>query len=153
MGARRSLLQQKKVFAELFSKSDRFLGAFMHVCLVIDVLTAIFLVHGLYNSSTRFRRQLCLASLIFLGFVSLRTYLSLARYFGFFERHVSLATYGLDALLRFFGGFWMLFGVLVLARAVTWIGLAFAIYAIVQWTKTSRSALAGQTLKIGPPQE
>jgi hypothetical protein len=125
----------------------------MHVCLVIDVLTAIFLVHGLYNSSTRFRRQLCLASLIFLGFVSLRTYLSLARYFGFFERHVSLATYGLDALLRFFGGFWMLFGVLVLARAVTWIGLAFAIYAIVQWTKTSRSALAGQTLKIGPPQE
>jgi hypothetical protein len=125
----------------------------MHVCLVIDVLTAIFLLHGLWNSDTRFRKQLCLASLIFLVFVSLRTYLSLARYFGFFERHVSLATYGLDALLRFFGGFWMLFGVLVLARAVTWIALAFAIHAIVQWYKNSRKDLVGRSLKIAPPQE
>jgi hypothetical protein len=125
----------------------------MHVCLVIDVLTAIFLIHGLWNSGTRFRRQLCVASLIFLSFVSLRTYLSLARYFGFFERHVSLATYGLDALLRFFGGFWMLFGVLVLARSVTWIALAFAAYAGAQWYRKSRNDLAGQSLNIAPPQE
>jgi hypothetical protein len=125
----------------------------MHVCLVIDVLAAIFLIHGLWNSGTRFRQQLCLVSLIFLGFVSLRTYFGLARYFGFFERHVSLATYGLDALLRFFGGFWMLFGVLVLARAVTWIALAIAVHAIVQWYKASRNDLIGQSLKIAPPQE
>ncbi len=125
----------------------------MHVCLVIDVLTAIFLVHGLRDSGTRFRKQLCLASLIFLAFVSLRTYFSLARYFGFFERHVSLATYGLDALLRFFGGFWMLFGVLVLARAVTWVALAFGVYAIVQWYQNSRKELVGQSLKIAPLQD
>ncbi len=124
----------------------------MHVCLLIDVLTAIFLIHGLWNPGTRFRQQLCLVSLIFLAFVSLRTYLGLARYFGFFEHHISLATYGLDALLRFFGGFWMLFGVLVLARAVTWIALAFAAYAIVQWTKNARRDLT-QPLKIAPPRE
>ena len=125
----------------------------MHVCLVIDVLTAIFLFHGLWNSGTRFRQQLCLASLIFLAFVSLRTYLSLARYFGFFERHGSLATYGLDALLKFFGGFWMLFGVLVLARAVTWIALAFVVHAIVRWYRDSREELLGESLIIAPPHE
>jgi hypothetical protein len=125
----------------------------MHVCLLIDVLTAIFLIHGLWNSGTRIRKRLCLVSLIFLAFVSLRTYLSLARYFGFFERHVSLATYGLDALLRFFGGFWMLFGVLVLARAVTWIALAFAILAIVQWYQDSRKDLVGKSLTIALPRE
>jgi hypothetical protein len=47
----------------------------------------------------------------------------------------------------------MLFGVLVLARAVTWIALAFAVYAIVQWYQNSRNALAGAPLKIAPPRE
>ncbi len=68
----------------------------MHISLVIDVLTAVFLMHGLRYSETRFRQQLCLASLIYLAFITVRTYIHLAAYFGIFERHPSLATRGLD---------------------------------------------------------
>jgi hypothetical protein len=122
----------------------------MHVCLVIDLLTAIFLVHGLLNSDTRLRKQLCLASLIFLIFVSVRTYIVFAGYFGFFERYPSLTTRSLDFLLWFFGGFWMLFGVMVLAKGVSWIALAFAIYAVGRWLRESRKSIPSITLP--PPQ-
>jgi hypothetical protein len=118
----------------------------MHISLVIDVLTAVFLIHGLRYSETRFRKQLCLASLIYLAFISVRTYFLLANYFGIFERHPSLATRGLDVLLNFFGGFWMLFGVMVLAKGVAWIGLAFAIYAVARWYNDSRSGITPITL-------
>ena len=74
----------------------------MHVCLVIDLLTAIFLIHGLINSKTRLRKQLCMVSLIYLVFISVRTYLIFASYFGFFQRYPSLTTRSLDFLLRFF---------------------------------------------------
>jgi len=118
----------------------------MHISLVIDVLTTVFLIHGLRYSETRFRKQLCLASLIYLAFISVRTYFLLANYFGVFERHPSLATRGLDVLLNFFGGFWMLFGVMVLAKGVAWIALAFAIYAVAQWYNGSRNAITPITL-------
>jgi hypothetical protein len=118
----------------------------MHISLVIDVLAAVFLMHGLRYSETRFRQQLCLASLIYLAFITVRTYIHLAAYFGIFDRHPSLATRGLDVLLNFFGGFWMLFGVLVLARGVAWIALAFAIYAVARWYNGARNAIAPITL-------
>jgi len=123
----------------------------MHVCLLIDLLTAIFLVHGLFDSGTRFRKLLCLASLIYLLFISLRTYVIFASYFGFFERYPSITTRGLDFLLRFFGGFWMLFGVMVLAKGVAWIALAFAIYALARWLRESRKSIPAITLP-SPPQ-
>jgi hypothetical protein len=122
----------------------------MHVCLLIDLLTAIFLIHGLRGSGTRFRKQLCLASLIYLVFISVRTYIIFVSYFGFFERYPSFTTRGLDFLLRFFGGFWMLFGVMVLAKGVSWIALAFAIYAVARWFRESRKSIPAITLP--PPQ-
>jgi hypothetical protein len=118
----------------------------MHVCLVIDVLTAIFLIHGLRNSDTRFRKQLCLASLIYLAFISARTYIVYTSYFGFFERYPSITTRGLDFLLKFFGGFWMLFGVMVLAKGVSWIALAFAVYGMARWYRTSKKSIPVITL-------
>jgi hypothetical protein len=123
----------------------------MHVCLLIDLLTAIALLHGLKYSATRLRKQLCLASLIYLGFVSIRTYIVYVSYFGFFERYPSLTTRGLDFLLHFFGGFWMLFGVMVLAKGVSWIALAFAIHAVIEWA-TRPSAAPAPFTQIGPPQ-
>ena len=122
----------------------------MHVCLVIDVLTAIFLIRGLWDSETRVRKQLCLISLIYLAFISVRTYFVYASYFGFFERYPSLTTRGLDFLLKFFGGFWMLFGVMVLAKGVSWIALAFAIYAMGRWYTESRKSIP--TITLLPPQ-
>jgi hypothetical protein len=122
----------------------------MHVCLAVDVLTAIFLLHGLRYSDTRFRKHLCLASLVYLAFISIRTYIALASYFGFFEQNPSFTARGLDVLLSFFGGFWMLFSVLVLAKGVSWIALAFAVYAIARWFSDSRKAIPPITLP--PPQ-
>ncbi len=121
----------------------------MHVCLVIDLLTVVFLIHGLFYSETRFRKQLCLAALIYLGFISVRTYIIYASYFGFFERYPSITTRSLDYLLSFFGGFWMLFGVMVLAKGVSWIALAFMIYTTARWYGDSRKSIA--PISLPPP--
>ncbi len=121
----------------------------MHVYLVIDLVTAIFLIHGLINSQTRLRKQLCMVSLIYLVFISVRTYLIFASYFGFFQRYPSLTTRSLDFLLRFFGGFWMLFGVMVLAKGVSWIALAFTIYAVGRWVSESRKSIP--SISLPPP--
>ena len=105
----------------------------MHVCLIIDVLTAIGLLHGLLYSDTRFRKVLCFASFLYLAYISIHYYFMFARYFGIFQPHPSLATMARADILDFFGGFWTFFGLMVLAKAVTWIALTFAIYTVVQW--------------------
>lgn len=105
----------------------------MHVSLIIDILTALALLHGLRYSGTNFRKLLCLASLIYLAYVSIHYFLFLGRYFGYLQRHPSLDTLARAELLKFFGGFWMLLGVMILSKAVTWIALIFTLYNVTRW--------------------
>jgi hypothetical protein len=144
--------EYQSFFASFCSQKEVLYLKSMHVCLVIDLLTAIALLHGLRYSDTRFRKQLCLASLLYLGFVCIHTYVVFASYFGFFERYPSFATRGLDLLLRFFGGFWMLFGVMVLAKGVSWIALAFCIYAVARWFEKSRLEPRLNNKLLHPPE-
>lgn len=117
----------------------------MHICLVIDILTTLALFHGLRYSDTRSRKQLCLASLIYLAFISIHYYILFARYFGYFQPHPSLATMVRAEFLKFFGGFWTFFGVMVLAKGVSWIALAFTIYNFSRWlTKPKLNAIEPQ---------
>jgi len=112
----------------------------VHVCLLIDLLTLCALVHGLFRSARLSRKMLCLVCLIYLVAVGLRYYFVFAPWFGFFQAHRSLAAIGFTALLNFFGGFWTFFGVMVFARGVSNIALAFVIYSGFCWLTKPRSA-------------
>ncbi len=115
----------------------------MHICLLIDLLTLVLLIGGLRSSQTRSRRLLCLGCLIYLLAIALHYYLVFAPWFGFFERHRSLAALGFTALLDFFGGFWSFFGVMVFARGVSYIALAFMINGFYRWiTQTTSPHIA-----------
>jgi hypothetical protein len=110
----------------------------MHVCLLIDLLTLFALIYGLRYSAAPSRRMLCLGSLLYLLAVSLHFYFLFAPWFGFFQQHRSMVAIGITALLNFFGGFWTFFGVMVFARGVSWIALAFALYHGFCWLAKPR---------------
>jgi len=103
----------------------------MHVCLLIDLLTLLYLLNGLRIPGLR--RLLCLACLIYLLAISLHYYFVFAPWFGFFQHQRSIAALGLTYLLNFFGGFWTFFGVMVFAKGVSYIALAFTVYNFYRW--------------------
>jgi hypothetical protein len=105
----------------------------MHVCLLIDLLTLLYLANGLRGAASPARKLLCLACLIYLLAVGLHYYLVFAPWFGFFQYHRSLAALGFTYVLNFFGGFWTFFGVMVFAKGVSYIALAFVIYNFYCW--------------------
>jgi len=110
----------------------------MHVCLLIDLLTAVALARGLAGAAPVSRKLLCLAGLLYLLAVSLHYALVFAPWFGLFQHHRALAAIYLTALLDFFGGFWAFFGVMVFVKGVSYIGLAFMIHNFYIWL-TKRS--------------
>jgi len=125
----------------------------MHVCLLIDLLTLCALIHGLRYSAAPSRRILCLACLIYLLAVSLHYYFVFAPWFGLFQAHRSMAAIWLSALLNFFGGFWAFFGVMVFARGVSHIALAFTAYNAYCWLakpRLSRQQMQSLTSHNGP---
>lgn len=112
----------------------------MHVCLLLDLATVIFLIQGLRNPAAPARRMLCLACLVHLLAVGLHYYFVFAPWFGFFNGHRSMAAIGVTALLDFFGGFWTFFGIMVFVKGVSWVALAFMAYNAVRWLTKPRAS-------------
>jgi predicted membrane-bound spermidine synthase len=119
----------------------------MHVCLLIDLLTLGFLIHGIRTENSPSRRLLCLACLLYLLTVGLHYYFVFAPWFGLFRPHPSIY---LIAMLNFFGGFWTFFGVMVLVKGVSYIALAFMVYNLACLLNRPKTEPQRLPLPMGP---